>query len=161
MQGDKQVIKHLNKQLKNELTASNQYFLHARMYENWGFQRMFAHEYKEAMEEMRHADEIIQRILLLEGLPNVQELHKMLIGEDLIECMSADLALEKNAHKDLVDGITYFEKVKDYVSRDMFTKILDETEEHIDYLETQLELVNKVGRENYLQTQIGGDQGDA
>jgi len=155
MKLDTKSNKHLNRQLKNELTAINQYYLHAKMYKNWGFNALYAHEYKESLDEMRHADEIIERILLLEGLPNVQEMKKMMIGENVPECLASDLKLEQAAREDLVDSISYFESVKDYGSREMFDKLLVETEEHIDYLETQLELIDKVGLQNYLQTQMG------
>lgn len=155
MKLDTESITHLNRQLTNELTAINQYYLHAKMYENWGLHALFRHEYKESIEEMQHANEIIERILLLEGLPNVQELHKMMIGENVPECLTSDLNLERGAREDIVNGIAYFEEAKDYASREMFDKLLVETEDHIDYLETQLELIEKVGLQNYLQSQMG------
>lgn len=154
MKGDATSIKWLNTQLKNELTAINQYYLHAKMYKNWGLDKLGAHEYKESIEEMKHADKLMDHILMLEGLPNVQDMHKMMIGEDVPECLAADLALEKIGHQDLKDAIHYCESIKDYGSRDIFTTLLVDTEEHIDFLETQIELISKVGIQNYLQSQM-------
>lgn len=157
MQGDPHVIEHLNKVLGNELVAINQYFLHSRMYKDWGLKALADHEHHESIDEMKHADQLIERILFLEGLPNLQNLGKLLIGEHTQEMLECDLKLELAALPDLRDAITYCENARDFVSRDLFQQILDSEEEHVDWLETQLGLIKKVGLENYLQSQIGTD----
>jgi bacterioferritin len=155
MQGDPLVIQHLQAQLKNELTVTNQYFLHYRILKHWGLDRMAKHEYEESIGEMKHADRLMDRILVLEGLPNLQDLGKLLIGESVPEILECDLRSERGAQASLKDGVAQCETVRDYVSREILQHILEDTEEHIDYLETQLELLGKVGLQNYLQSQMG------
>jgi bacterioferritin len=154
MKGDAKVIEFLNKVLYNELTAINQYFLHFRMFKNWGYEELAEHEYKESIDEMKHADRLIERILFLEGLPNLQHLGKLRIGENVLECIQGDLDLELAAAKDLRAAIGYSETIADYVSRDIFRTILHDEEEHIDWLETQLSLVKDIGAERYLQSKM-------
>ncbi len=154
MKGDTKVIKLLNAQLTNELSAINQYYLHSRMYKNWGFDKIAKKEYEESIGEMKHADKLIDRILMLGGLPNLQALHKLMIGEDTQEMLQCDLKLEQAAQKTVKEGIATAEAAADYVSRDLFLMILQDTEEHIDWLETQLELIGKIGIQNYLQSQM-------
>ena len=151
---DPKVIQYLNKALGNELIAINQYFLHSRMFEDWGLKRLAEKEYEESIDEMKHADQLTQRILFLEGLPNMQDLGKLMIGENVKEMLECDLSLEHIAGPDLKEGIAYCESVSDYVSRDLLSSILDSEEEHIDWLETQLSLIDRIGLENYQQSMI-------
>jgi bacterioferritin len=155
MKGDPQAISHLQAQLKNELTAINQYFVHYRMLKHWGFDKLAKKEYSESIGEMKHADWLMDRIFVLDGLPNLQDLGKLNIGENVPEMMASDLALERGAQTTIKDGMAHCESVRDYVSRDLLQKILDDTEEHIDFLETQIDLIDKVGLPNYLQSQMG------
>jgi bacterioferritin len=154
MQGDKTVIAHLNAQLKNELTAINQYFLHSRMLRHWGFGRLGKHEYEESIGEMKHADKLIERILMLDGLPNLQDLGRLGIGTNVPEVLKSDLQLETASQAVIKAGVAHCESVQDYVSRELLVDILDDTEEHIEYLETQLGLIDQVGMQNYLQSQM-------
>lgn len=154
MKGEKKVIQYLNKILTNELTAINQYFLHARMFENWGLKKLYEHERNHSIDEMKHADKLIERTLFLEGLPNLQELNKLLIGENAHEALKCDLKLEQAARPPLLEAIAHCESVDDYVSRELLEDILDGEEDHINWLETQLDLVEKVGLQNYLQSQM-------
>ena len=155
MKGDAQVIGHLQAQLKNELTAINQYFLHYRMLKHWGFDKLAKKEYEESIGEMKHADWLMDRIFMLDGLPNLQDLAKLQVGEDVPEILDCDMRLEVASQATIKEGIAHCEGVRDYVSRDLLQKILDDTEEHIDFLGTQIDLVDKVGLQNYLQSQMG------
>jgi len=160
MKGDPKILKHLNVVLKNELTAINQYFLHSRMYGNWGLSRLEESEKHESIDEMKHADRLIKRVLFLDGLPNLQDLGKLLIGENVQECLECDLKLELMAHKDLKVAIADSEIAADYVSRELFVSIQESEEEHIDFLETQLDLIKRIGVQNYCQSQIGTSDKD-
>jgi bacterioferritin len=159
MQGDPKVIEHLNRALYNELIAINQYFLHAKMFKNWGLKKLADHEHHESIDEMKHADKLIERILFLEGLPNLQSLGKLMIGENPQEALECDLRLEYAALPDLRAAIAHCEAVSDYVSRELFESILESEEEHIDWIETQLGLIGSVGMQNYLQSQMGSAAG--
>ncbi len=158
MKGDPKVIEYLNNALRLELTTVNQYFLHARMFKDWGFSKIAKIEYEESVDEMKHADALIERILFLEGLPNVQDLGKVLIGETLKECLECDLRAEQRAHPVYKAAIAYCEKIGDYVSRQILDGILHSEEEHIDYLETQLDIIGKIGEERYMQSQLDPGQ---
>jgi len=155
MQGNPQVVQHLQAQLKNELTATNQYFLHYRSLKHWGFDRLAKKEYEESIGEMKHADRLMERILFLDGLPNLQDLGKLMIGEDVPEILNADLQSERAAQATVKAGILVCEQSQDYVSREILKDILQDTEEHINFLETQIDLVSRVGVQNYLQSQMG------
>jgi bacterioferritin len=154
MKGDAQVIVHLQAQLKNELTAINQYFLHYRMLKHWGFAKLAKKEYEESIGEMKHADQLMDRIFMLDGLPNLQDLSKLMVGEDVPEILACDLQSEQGAQATIKAGIAHCEAVRDYGSRDLLQGILEDTEEHIDFLETQIDLIGKVGLQNYLQSQM-------
>lgn len=159
MKGDPKVVDYLNQALKLELAAVNQYFLHARMFRDWGFGKLADVEYEESIDEMKHADQLIERILFLEGLPNVQDLAKIYIGESVKECLECDLKIEHRAHPLYVEAIAYCEETKDYVTRALFTDILKSEEEHVDFLETQLGLIEKIGEERYMQSQMKSEEG--
>ncbi len=154
MKGDPTIIAHLNRVLKNELTAINQYFMHSRLLRHWGFERLGKYEYKESIDEMKHADALMERVLFLEGLPNLQDIGRLMIGENIQEVLECDLKLEMQAHPDLKAAIADCERLGDFVSRELLGKILESEEEHIDFLETQLELIGKVGLQNYCQSQM-------
>lgn len=160
MKGDKKVIEFLNNALKGELTAINQYFLHAKMLQDWGFSKLGKHEYEESIDEMKHAEKLIARILFLEGVPNLQYLDKLLIGEDIAEMFKGDLKLEHDGIANYRAGIAHCEKVSDYVTRDLFAEILEDEEGHVDYIETQLELIKKMGIQNYMLLQTEANEMD-
>jgi len=155
MQGNPQVVQQLQAQLKNELTATNQYFLHYRILKHWGLDRLAKKEYEESIGEMKHADRLMERILMLDGLPNLQDLGKLIVGEDVPEILNGDLQSERGAQATVKAGIAVCEQAQDYVSREILSAILEDTEEHIDFLETQIDLLGKVGLQNYLQSQMG------
>jgi bacterioferritin len=154
MKGDAKVIDYLNRVLTNELTAINQYFLHARMFRHWGLKKLDEYEYHESVDEMKHADKLINRTLFLEGLPNLQQLNKLYVGEDVPEALKCDLRMELEAIPLLREAIAYCETCGDYITRELFEDILDSEEEHVDWLETQIDLIGKIGLQNYLQSQM-------